>query len=334
MKTFLDESGSFAKATSSSISIIGALTCRSHSFDSLCAQFEVLKQSWGLHGEPTGGKLNEKEVIEVVDLLLKHDAYFHVVVTDTSQVSDRDFTELRQMHIDGLYRHLTPQHNAMWRGDVDELARFLAEFSFPSLIQFCLLTHLLDRILRDFLLWHAAKTPTELSSFDWILDAKDVTHTTKEEKTWRSLVGAYLQNRSLEHPIFLVRGLDYSHMSRFWTVPSPGLVEKFPQMRKDDPAIDVGSIVRDNLSFKTSSSELGLQMVHIITNAYRRVLVGNIDAEQVKSLGQLMMKSRKFAAETVIPKSRAIPPKNLSADVEQRFLLLERQAEERLRKGV
>ena len=333
MRTFIDESGSFAKSNVSALSVIGALTCPDQYLNSLQTGFEKLKEKWNLPGEPIGGKLSEDGVLQVIDLLLEHDTYFHVVVTDTSLVSDRDFLDLKQMHIDGLYRHLSPDHHESLRKEVEELAGFVSRFSFPGLIQFCLLTCLLDRTLRDMLLWYAAKAPHELGRFGWILDAKDVTHITKEERTWQLLVGAFLQNSTIHDPFVFLETLDYSHMKRFF-VPLTGI--ELELLRKSDRrrhGLDVGTLVRDNIAFRTSSSDLGLQLAHIVTNTYRRVLVGNIDCNRVKALGKLMMKSRRFAAQIVAPAPRIGNLGNLSAEVEKRFLLLEEQAALRFRKS-
>jgi hypothetical protein len=68
LKTFIDESGSFAKSTTTSVSVIGALTCRDSTSYQLEADFTALKSSWGMTGEPKHGKLDEVKIIQVVEM--------------------------------------------------------------------------------------------------------------------------------------------------------------------------------------------------------------------------------------------------------------------------
>ena len=337
MKTYIDESGSFSHISSgnSSISCVAALTVPDCTRKDLFRAFGDLKNHWGLINSPKAGQLNESQILEVVDLLLQHHAFLHVAVTDTGMTNQNEISLYKNAQVEAIQRNLTDKHHPNLRTQLDEICQEIKALSFPNYIEYSLLTELIERVFRDMTLWYATHNARELADFGWTLDSKDK-QPTKAERIWKVLVAAYLQTRFLQEPLICLQGANYSYLDKY--LIRDNRPEHLPASildldEKDQfEGYDIGKIIRDKIKFRDDKNTLGLQLAHIVGNAYRRALVGNIEIDQIEEIGQLLMKSRRTAAILVMLRTDGMRRSDLEPNVGRRLMILERQASMRWRR--
>lgn len=313
-----------------SISCIGALTIPDSKSESLFREFAELKKKWGLCCAPKRGELNESQISSTVALLLKYDAYLHVVATDTGFTDKAEIEKYKEAQIRGLQKNITELHKPELCSQLRLMCEEIQSLSFPNYIQYSLLTDLLDRIYRDMTLWYATHEASELGDFRWVLDSKN-DQPTKAERIWKTLVAGYLEFRSLSEPLICLEGADYSYLDRYLVDVSEHLVPHLKEKNKNNGGYDIKKIICDNIEFADDKDCSGLQLSHIVCNAYRRALIGNIEISEISSIGQLMMKSRKFAVILRMFRTDGVEEAYLERGVEERLLVLEHEASKRIK---
>jgi hypothetical protein len=195
---------------------------------------------------------------------------------------------------------LTPQHQPSLIKEIEELAHSLRCLNNQLFVQSLVLSELLANTLQMATMYYAQVAPKELRRFDWHIDAKDE-KLTNYEKYWKSTLLPFLQSRSFEAPFISVDEFNYSFFNKFqFTLPAPPkhlLPHLKPRERKEFHGIDIKKIFQ-LLAFDQSKSNLGIQLVDIIANTFRRALRENLRREGWEELGSLIFMK---------PKGKVIP---------------------------
>jgi hypothetical protein len=108
MLIFVDESGSFTipAAGKRNLSCVGALIVSETTHNDLVSGFVKIRDTWaGLRQEIKGSELNEKQIAEVITLLIDQGCLFFVCATEMSLNSDVTIAEFRSNFL-GCVRHL------------------------------------------------------------------------------------------------------------------------------------------------------------------------------------------------------------------------------------
>lgn len=143
-------------------------------------------------------------------------------------------------------------------------------------------------------------SPPEAGAFKWVIDAKDITKT-KYESAWELIAGGLIQSRCLESPGVMVEEGDYSHFKRFfmrsqkWPAHLPPPNSRNPS--KPGMILNLSKILHESLRFADSQATPGLQLADIITNAFRRALMGRLQVVGYRRMGELMLRLNKSACE-------------------------------------
>ena len=308
MHIYIDESGAFATDAlgNHSLSIIAAVVVPDTQLKSLEGAFNRLKAGWGITGETEvkGRRLDEKEYAAFFALLSKYTVIAEVVLIDRLLTPD-DKVEahkigqaqrLRDSMKEGHY------HSNLIR-QVNTLADRLADLSVPEYCQFVLLTSLIENVMSFATLYLVTRRPRELSRFNWCIDSKK--HGGIElESLWKDLVLPFLQSRSKREPHLLLEGADYSHFSRFDSVEeetpahllAPGETPERPFR-----ATNIKKLLMENLSFSDSKDFIGLQIVDLVANCFRRSLKGHLQKEGYLGLGRLIIRRKEGAFRLCMP---------------------------------
>lgn len=301
MFIYIDESGSFVYPKDGTRSYVctGALTIPDRFHGKALKSFKELKRNWACENqEPKGSHLSEYQMAEVIDLLRRCQAKFHVCATNMAY-NTRDAVVARKMEqADRLLANITTQHMPSLVEHVKDRRRKMKALSNQLFVQFCMMTELVTCHLQDTLVHYALADPAELARFRWNVDQKDKTKTAYED-IWYALLPGLVQSRQFsEDPrdrILLVSEGDYSYFERFCKVVDewpdhlptyrPGIREA-----RDIRVFEIGRILHDSFTFEDSARSLGLQLSDIVTNAFRRAISGRLQYDGWRDLGRLMFR--------------------------------------------
>lgn len=275
MQTFFDESKLFVIPKESgkhSISLEGALVIPDKAYPQIQGEFNALKAKWGKEGiEIKGSMITKDQLAELISMLMKYDVLFFVVMVDAKFHNENIVKVHRQKHAEHILGNISEFHHPNVVLQLKALSAAVLQFSSQLYIQFSVMTDLVCRAHEYSTMYYAQCQPEELGHFKWIIDAKSREGITKEEKWWRDTLPLQINGMCKSKHFRMLSDADYSHYSHFdGDEPNTG---------------DIKRIMKD-LDFLESTSNVGLQIVDILTGATRRGMENNFDAIDV---GKLMI---------------------------------------------
>lgn len=283
MITFIDESGSFSGVGKrNAISCVGALTIPHGNLAQLTKLYTRVRRTLPTDkGEVKGRLLTEAQVASVVAILRKNQAIFEVTAIDLGAHSETGLNEHRYGLADGLIKNLTPEHHPNMHTTLNRLRDELLAMKLPGYVQSSLTFNLLSRVVEHTTLYHCQRNPKELGSIAWVVDAKDSRSVqTPWEKWWQDVMLPTLQSWSFQNPGARLEGGDYTHYERYLGDGlSDYLIEKanLTVLPNDPKPIDLRKVFEDTRF--SSTNEMGLELVDILTNGVRRAILGNLQPE-------------------------------------------------------
>jgi hypothetical protein len=298
MHIFIDESGSFVRpAAGRNLSCVGALVVPDGRLQVLIRKFRQLVARWGLpEGEVKGRTLDEPKVAEVIALLVDAGCYFFVGATEMSVNEQAAVREFQDTQARLLTEDLTPEHSAEVREQAFRL-RALHERMAPQLfLQSVVLTDVIKRVIDLASLRFALVGPArEAGAFHWVIDAKSGESRTPYEHAWQLLAGPFLQYQSLIAPGVRALEGDYSHFDRNFSRPTDSLPTYLPppntrRTGRPGATFNLSKVLYQSMQFMDSASSPGLQLADIVTNAFRRALMGRLQSAGYYRLGELMLR--------------------------------------------
>ncbi len=300
MKTFIDEAGIFTDPQQSNahkVSAVGALVIPDCSYAGVCDLLTQLKDQWGVKGEVKGSKLTENQVRSLVEGLEKHNVLFDAVIVDSKFCTPTTIANHKAHFAAKVLANISPYHHPNVVKQIQTLSKTIAEISDQLYLQSLAMTSLVHRSHQLSTLFYVQRTPSELSQFQWVVDAKQKT-LTKSEQWWKDMLNPCLQGMSMMNPMIMLKGADYSHYYQF----------------SDDTRPTFGSInkILNDFSFRDSASEEGLQLVDILTTSLRRALNQKFQIEGWRGIGRLMIHMRGYnllsvILEGTIPTQQSVP---------------------------
>ena len=145
------------------------------------------------------------------------------------------------------------------------------------------------------ILYFVQRNPSCLREFRWRIDQKDVSKTNFED-VFEKLSPPILQTMSIEDPLVMVEGFDYSKMKKyeFKDGKLPEYLEKDYGIRAEE-GFDIQKLVRGDIKFVDSRSSSGVQAADLIVSGLRRCLRGEFSDNQRMAalLGKTMLSPRR-----------------------------------------
>ena len=315
MNIYIDESGSFVNApTTGKWNAVAALAVPEASRRKLDALVEQLRLK---NAEPGNQevKLNELSDDLYFAFLIEVEKLNAVVLctaTDAGLNSPESVTDHQQHQVAGVLKHIDKMKYEGGRRGVEIMADHLRNLSPQLYVQLMCQINLMFDVVSRSITYFAQHNPSSLREFRWRIDQKNSTRPVFEE-AFERLSPPLLQSRSIEEPLMMVRGFDYSHMSQYEFpngTPPEYLKETYGIEVKD--AFDVQKLVRGNMKFMDSKDCSGIQAADLIVSGIRRCLRGEFANNDVAAvhLGKLMLQAAHngpsinlvtFGAETVAP---------------------------------
>jgi hypothetical protein len=300
MNIFIDESGIFANPEnkSNSVSVVAALIVPDNKLKRVEFEFIKLKLDWGFgRSEVKGSKLNEKQLSELFSMLAQYDCIAQIAAIDSGSHSEEDVSNHKREQAENIVADLTEKHQPGMIRDLHELKKKLDVMSNPLYLQSIATTTVVEAALRVATLFYALRTPSELGSFSWALDAKDKVKT-DYEKWWSAVVVAFLQDRSFKKPFERLIGADYSHFKKYQGV-SEHAPEYLRHVIPGDPSpfsyIDIKLILWEKIEFVNSARTIGIQLADIVATTVRRSFRGNLKKEGWLGLSKILINENPHA---------------------------------------
>lgn len=244
--------------------------------------------------------------------------------TDAGRNTRERVVEHQQYQVDGVLKHLDKMKYEGGRRGVELMASQLRNLSPQLYVQLVCQINLIFDVVSRLITYFAQYNPSTLREFRWRVDQKNSTRPDFEE-AFEKLSPALLQSRSIEEPLMMVRGFNYSFMTQY-EFPD-GKPPKY--LREDygievEDAFDIQKLVRGNMKFMDSKDSPGIQAVDLIVSGIRRCLRGEFsDNERAAAcLGKLMLQAVQngpslnlvtFGAEAPLPKETGRLVKLMSA---------------------
>lgn len=151
-------------------------------------------------------------------------------------------------------------------------------------------------ILNSAVLFFVQKHPPTLGRFRWRIDQKN-SEKTEYEEAFSQVLPAFLQTASLNEPMPMLKGANYSWFNRFYFPKG----EEPTYLRDvygidtaddaDDRKLNLGQLVREDVAFVDSESNLGVQVADLLVAGLRRCFRNGFTRNHEVSmrLGRLMV---------------------------------------------
>ena len=317
MFIFIDESGTFVTTNElkPSISCVAALAVPESHYEDISKTFELLVASWNLDDkEPKGRNLDESQVADTIAILKRYDVVLKVAAIDIGLHLPSEIGEHRVLQCKKVTENVTKHHNRQLVEELNALKQRLSGLSLQLFVQAVMMVEVVDSVIRSTLLHCALTRPEALGAFRWVIDAKDDKKRTEYEDLWLNIVSPALQSKSLQSPFIQLEGCDYSYFERFCNEdrPEPPAHLRSAVRHHEVPfrSSDVKKIMQEDLRFSDSRNSVGLQLVDILANAFRRACNGRLRRAGWQDLGRLAIRD--------VTSGRGIPLRLLGKGARQR----------------
>lgn len=293
MHIFIDESGNFVfpKEKKSKVSSVTALTIAEKHLEAITKDFISLRKSWGYLNEVKGSKLREKQISDTIALLRSYDVLVDIVSIDVGFHSVDGIEKFKTIQADKLVENLTANHHENIIKQLHEYRKKLLKLPNQLFIQAIISIHLIKRVLDHSPMYYCQRMPEELGNFVWHIDAKDKnTGKTPFEALWSTLLMPILESN---YSLGRLEGGDYSHFKKY-EVAVEDMTDhqrSLALMIEDSiGGVDVKKLINEQLYFEDSASQIGIQLVDIISGSFNRAMNGNLKIKGWRHLGKLMVK--------------------------------------------
>lgn len=315
MHIFIDETGTFIGIGQAlSISMIGALIVPDDRKRSLEREYGKLRKYLPTEkGEVKGKRLSEKEIAGLMPMLRHHDVIFEVAAIDLGIHTEEGTRRNQAQRAEGMTKGLTDKHHQSLIDEIWNARRELEGYSLQLNIQSAVIFELIDRVIEHGTMYYSQRRPQELANFHWVIDAKgDNSIPTPWESWWTMFIKPALQSKMARDPMASLKIGDYSHMKRFEFDQISDFMKDLLKPQSDGPKpMNLGLVLSESLRFSTAP-EPGLELVDILTNATRRALRGNLQAEGWQDIPSIMIARNPntiqlLSLDSNVPESMKLP---------------------------
>lgn len=291
MHIFIDESGNFVipDVACSKVSSVTSLTIPDSVLEPVCKSFLTLRRQWGFEDEVKGSQLKEKQISDVITLLRNYDVLVEIVCLDMGHHTNTGIDQYKQKQADALIENLTDQHHKNLVTQVNEYRKRMLGLSNQLFVQAMVTLQLIMRILNHSTVYYSQRKPEELGNFCWLIDAKNKNvDKTDFEELWSTLLKPFLQDN---YSMNVLEEGDYSYFARY-EIAKEDMTEHQKKLMsaRSKGGVDIKKLISEQLFFKDSETEVGLQLVDIVSNAFNRAMNGNLKIKGWRHLGSLMVK--------------------------------------------
>jgi len=297
MNIYIDESGSFVNASvMGKWNAVAALAAPEGERKKLEHLMRRLKQA--TIGASTGEvKLNE--IAEDVYIKFIADlASLNVAVFCTATDAGLNTTDSVLMHQKNqsqeILRHVNKMKYEGGRKALILMATQLDKLSAQLYVQLICQINLMFDVVSRVITYFAQRSPGALREFRWRVDQKNSSRTDFED-AFEKLSPALLQTMSMDEPLIMVKGFDYSRMTQY-AFEDGKVPEYLKQVYGIDVkhALNIQKLIRGNIQFMDSTDSMGIQTADLVVSGIRRCLRKQFANNNAVAglLGRLMLQAR------------------------------------------
>lgn len=296
MLIYIDEAGSFTTFPESrnSISCVAALVIADSVHGKLLEEYQRLVKQWGLGSTEVKGRfLSERHFEETIRTVFQSQgAFLRVAAIDIGIHTLGMIDGHKKRQAEQLRKPMDNRFNPEFIEQVYRLASEIEELPPQLYVQFILLTQLVVSVIQTSTLLFSQLEPSSLSKFCWRVDAKD-RQVTKHEQLWKTLVLPFIQSATLRSQIIFLTEGDYSYFKRFENPDQPTAPEHLRDtVAKPDEKFSSFSVnkVLEDLQFVDSRSSIGVQLVDVLANCFRRASNHRLQEKGWQNLGRIIVR--------------------------------------------
>lgn len=278
MNIFVDESGTFSFANRrDSWCVIAAYVVPDANLGRLQDLVTELRRDGAAGAETKLRDLDEQRFTRFLLDLRELDGLAFFVAADVGLHRVAQVERHRNLQAAKIRERVDRMVHEEGRRAVSDLADAIGSLPLQLYTQLTCQLELFHKVLVNAPVYFVQRDPSALSAFRWRIDQK-AKSPTKYERTFRQVLAAVLQTKSLREPMMALEGADYSHFSRFEYPPG----EAPEYLARDygihiESGINVGMMVYEDFQFVDSDACAGVQAADLLAGGLRRLLRGGCD---------------------------------------------------------
>ena len=297
MNIFVDESGTFVSAPRpNSWNVVAAYVTPEFERRRIEKALAELHRDIGVR-ESQEIKLrdaSERDYFKFLASLGELRGVAFAVVSDASIYSDADIVQHRDGQAAKVVEHIDVMQFESGRRGLQALSEQISALAPQLYIQLQCQVQLIFSIMRLATLYFVQTNPKTLGNFRWRIDQKNATRTSYEDAFFKVLL-PLLQTMSLEQPLSMLEGADYSAFRRFEYPEgkSPTYLKTVYgiNINTDHASLNIGKLIQENLSFVDSRQSYGVQIADLLAAGLRRTLRAQFSDNRLAArlLGSIML---------------------------------------------
>lgn len=298
MNIFIDESGSFAN-TDQEGAWNTVVAYASPEIDSRKIKLTLnrLKKKCAVTSS-TEIKLKhtkEADYINFLKDLCALNGVLFCAATDASYNTLEDIAQHQKLQVQSVLSHINKMKYEGGRKATQYLAEQLQKLSPPLYAQLQCQVELMFTTINRLIPYVVQRKPSSLGKFRWRVDQKNISKIDYED-AFEKITPALLQTRSLNKPLIMIKGCDYSALDPYiyhkGETPTY-LKEVYGIDIEIDEALNIQKVIREDIKFEDSKKSVGIQIADLLASGVRRCLRGGFERNNDVALllGKLMVQA-------------------------------------------
>ncbi|MCW8932558.1 MAG: DUF3800 domain-containing protein [Gammaproteobacteria bacterium] len=294
----IDESGSFVSSPDkNSWCVVSAYVFSERSQSKSYNVLKKLKHKYGLseRQEIKLKNVSERDYFSFLTELSKLGGLLFSVATDSYLNDKSTVINHKKIQVDKIRINIPKMKYDTGKKAISDLADEINSLSPQLYVQLQSQVILMSDLLNRGILYYVQRDPKTLRKYKWRIDQKNITKTTYEH-AFEKVASPLLQTKSFHEPMIFLEGEDYSHMEPY--LYSDGEVPDYIEEaygKKLNSGVNIGKIVREDMAFPDSKTNLAIQIADLLAAGVRRCLRSEFSNNQLAShlLGRLMVGNAK-----------------------------------------
>jgi len=288
MFIFLDESGTFLHSpVQDSWCVVAAYVIPEHLRRKVDALMLSVRRTGNNGAETKLKHLADEQYIWFLSELKKLGGLAFAVAVDVGLHSPSGIEHHRDGQADKVIEHREMMIHDAARQGLTNLSNQIRSLPVQLYTQLSCQLKLFHRIITATTLYFAQRHPPALGHFRWRLDQKARVPTVYED-AFRKVLPVILQTMSLEDPMIMLEGENYSYFERF-NYPKGQeptyLRDHYGIETRGGDLTNIGQVVREDFELVDSAGCAGVQVADLLSSGLRRLLRGGFsDPEAVARL--------------------------------------------------
>jgi len=300
MNIFIDESGSFVNSSKlNSWNCVAAYVMPERIKYKSEKALTILKSkatpSAKRHGEIKLRDVSERDYFQFLTRLGNLAGVLFAVVTDAGRNNLADIGFHQKEQAAKIRANIPRMIYEEGKQAVGLLADQLEALSPQLYVQLQCQVNMIFDIIGRALLYFVQRDPITLRRFKWRIDQKNTSKTDFED-AFEKVAPALLQSRSIDEPLTMLEGADYSALApyEYGEGEAPAYLSEATGI-EIKRGLNIGKLLRENREFEDSTRSEGIQIADLLASGIRRCLRNGFDDNQIAAqlLGRLMIQGEK-----------------------------------------